>query len=599
MQYDTITNVIHAQNPAFDGNGSPDSKGSPRTTNTIQVSLSSTGEYEYVTTEMATRGSVKASQRHQYDQVESEELAEYSHLQHAHGGSQKRKFSITSNGTRTLPSSYNNRERTSSSMPRNGGSHPQPIFDGPEYMSIDDHNAKRTHTLPKAATVGEDSVALGYSRINHGSVKGTNSVNELRDVAGEDYHQLPSVFSDGANNLVMNQQGHGNSPEGWNNGTTMASHPSAHRHNSATVNGTVNEYASIDPKGVKKRNAYSFSITSTDDFYISERGHLYHVLERTDKEQQKSFGYNGKRPRFRIQENGSRKGKNTGDAGPAYSNVIRSSKQSQEKQNEEIERKDRSEDPILEHTGDSRMIPVYSQVDKSKKMKNQPQVEERDLQDSDNHHYHVLEHSEPTDSHDTHHYHIPERPSRSKDAARSQDSDTHHYHIPERSSQSENVTESHDQDSHHYHILEQPSQANNATGSHDQGTNQYHTLEQPSNATGSHDQGTNQYHTLEQPSNATGSHDQGANQYHTLEQPNQANDASESHDYHVLEQPNLPDNVAQPDTHDYHVLEGQVEEQDRQETNHHYHILEQHSNRETIEESFEGGPIYHTIERER
>ena len=540
VQYETI-NVVHAHNPTFGGEGSPGSRGSPRTTNTIQVSLSSTGEYEDVTAVMDTRGSLKASQRHQYDLVESEEPPEYSHLQHAHGGSLKLK--ISTNSSETLPSSsYNSRERSSLVLSTGGHKQLQPLFDNPEYMSIGERGSRQTQTLPRAVNVGEG--LTGYGRINR-----TNS-SELNYPTSEDYRQLPSVFTEGANNLITRQQGRQISLERWNNRTTMASHPPAHRHHSATVDGTGSTYASIDPNTVKKRNTYSFSIVSTDDRYVSERGHVYHVLEQTDKQRQNSFASDQgtSSPRFRIQEEGVKKGRDTGGRLPSYSNVIKSSKQAQEKQNEEIEMDDvhLRGSPVLDSVEGNedgyREIPAYSQVDKSKKKnKMHPQVEELDLQESDTHHYHVLEHSNPVNI-DTHHYHVLEESSRSKNAIDLQNSDTHHYHIPEEFSRS---PKSQAPDTHHYHVLEQPRQSENATETKDPDIHNYHVLEQPS----------------------------------------QCEDTIDS---------------LYPDTHHYHVLEQvKVEEQDWHNDTHHYHVLEQRNDVEKVDESCGelGGPIYHTIDR--
>ena len=387
-------NVIHAHNAAFGGDQSPDSK----TSSSRSALHSAPGEYEEVGIVKATRDSIKSTQRHQYELVESGEQSEYSHLQHAHGGSQKRKFSTNSTGTAPpppLPSTSNSQGKVSiTSSLSLSGHQPGPIFDSLEYMTIELDGSKSTKTQPQT---GEDlNVDAGYSHINHKALKGMDTTQtEGPDQDSDGYHQLPSVFTEAANNHIKGQP---SGPERQNSHITKT-HPPAHRHNSATT--ASDPYTPIESANVMKRNAYSFSIVSTDEQYVSERGHVYHLLERSDEHQQSRScpGSNEGSPKFRIQEEDSAKDRSDSSSIPPYSQVNKSPKQASNEQ-KDTEQSNQSEDqsdcssPQGSSTDDSRkVIPPYSQVDKSKKKNRRPQAQlDHDAQDSqETHHYHVLE----------------------------------------------------------------------------------------------------------------------------------------------------------------------------------------------------------------
>ena len=397
-------NVIHAQNPTFDGERSLDSNTPPRTTTASQMPLTSMGEYEVVSDVTVTRDSIRASLRNQYETIENEGPLEYSHLQHSHRGSLKRKISSNSTGSGTLSASIN-RERLSKTSSLTGCKKTEPLFDSPDYMTVGVGGSKQTNSTQAEVDVKVD--VLGYSHINHDALKGTEGV-EPGNPDGEVYTQVPRVFMEATNKLSTHRSNRQMSLEGP---TTREAHPTAHRQHSATVNGTRSDaaYTSIDPTGVEEDNLYSFSIVSTDDQYVSEQGHVYHVLERSDEHQQKRTAAGSLKsgsPKFCIQ-NGGTNDKNTGGTIPPYGQVTKSPKQAQSRHIEKIKQNDGHSDDSSEETNNNcQKIPPYSQVDKSKKTTNtQPKVEEDEPRNGNTHHYHILEEQ---DSPDTHHYHVLE-----------------------------------------------------------------------------------------------------------------------------------------------------------------------------------------------
>ena len=407
-----VANVIHARNPTFGGEGSPDSSTSLRSTTANRMPVSPPGEYEVVSHMTSTRGSITTSLRNKYETIENEGPPEYSHLQHSHGGSLKRNFSTNSTGTGTMSTS-NNRERLSKTSSLTGYKQ-ELMFDSPEYMTVGLGKSNPTSSSQIEVDMSMDNT-LGYSHINHEALEGKKAT-ELEDDDSEAYPQVPSVFTQAANKPDMHQTNHQISLESR---TTMAAHPSARRHHSATVNGVSGEdavYTSIDPTGIKERNSYSFSIVSTDDQYVSEQGHVYHVLERSDElrgNPSSTANSNSSSPKFRIQD-GDNRDKNTSGTVPPYCLVTKSPKQTRSKP-KEAERNDKHSDSSQNSsegaTNESRAIPPYSQVDKSKKIKNrQPNSEDEEPENEENeHHYHILEQVDGQDSPDTHHYHVLEQ----------------------------------------------------------------------------------------------------------------------------------------------------------------------------------------------
>ena len=385
--YEIPVNVIHAHNATFGGDHSPDSKTSTSSRSALQ---SPPGEYEEVSIVKQTRDSIKSAQRHQYELVESGDQSEYSHLQHAHGGS--RKFSTNSTGTAPLSSVSQNRGKVSiTSSLSLSGRQPEPIFDSPEYATIELNRSKSSKIqLPETGegVINEDP---GYSHINREAV--TDRVADLEgpDPAADDsegYHQLPSVFTGQQPNRPSEI-----SPEQTENSHITNSHPSARRHKSATIATSRGPYTPVETTSVMKRNAYSFTIVSTDEQYVSERGHTYHLLERSDERQQNQSipGSKEGSPIFRIQEDDSAENKEESSSLPPYSQVNDLPEQDSNKQ---------KENEIGEEQSDSstetsrKVIPPYSQVDKSKKKNRKPQ-EQLDSHDSqvnqETHHYHILE----------------------------------------------------------------------------------------------------------------------------------------------------------------------------------------------------------------
>lgn len=378
--------MIHARNATFGGDHSPDSK----TSSSRSALHSPPGEYEEVGTVKTTRDSIKAAQRHQYEMVESGEQSEYSHLQHAHGGS--RKFSTNSTGTAPLPSTLHSRGKVSiTSSLSLSGHQPEPIFDSPEYMTIELEGSKSTKTRPETGE-GVINADTGYSHIKHEELKGMDTTGETEgpDLDSEGYHQLPSVFSGAAKQQLDGEI----SPEQRQNSHITNTHPPAHRHKSATL--ASEPYTPTESANVMKRNAYSFSIVSTDEQYVNEHGHIYHLLERSDEHQQNRSipGSNEGSLKFHIQEDDSVKDRKESNSIPPYSQVNKSSNQDSSKQ-KEIENNEEQSDSISlqgSSTESSRkVIPPYSQVDKSKKKNRQPQAQLDTQLNQETHHYHVLE----------------------------------------------------------------------------------------------------------------------------------------------------------------------------------------------------------------
>ena len=356
-------NTIHAHNATFGGDHSPDSK----TSSSRSAHHTPPPEYEDVSTVKATKDSIRAAQRHQYEMVESSKQPEYSHLQHTHGGSQK--FSINSTGTAPSPSMSQNRGKMSvTSSLSLSGHQPDLIFDSPEYMTTELDGSKSTKTWPETGE-GVIHSDTQYSHLNHEALKDTETTTreaEGPDLDSEGYHQLPSVFTGEAK-----QQPNGEiSPEQRQNSHTTNAHPPAHRHKSATL--ASEPYTPVEMTNVMKRNAYSFTIVSTDEQYVSERGHMYHLLERSDEYQQNRStpGSNEDRPKFCIQEDNSTKDRKDSSLIPPYSQVNKSPERDSNKQKETEKGEEQSDSSSLQgsKTESSRkVIPSYSQVDKSKK----------------------------------------------------------------------------------------------------------------------------------------------------------------------------------------------------------------------------------------
>ena len=382
--YEIPTNVIHAHNATFGGDHSPNSKTSTSSRSALH---SPPGEYEEVSIVKQTRDSIKSAQRHQYELVESGDQSEYSHLQHAHGGS--RKFRTNSTGTAPSPSVSQNRGKVSiTSSLSLSGRQPEPIFDSPEYATIEPNRSKSTKTPRPETGEGAISEDTGYSHINQEAVTGTNTTREAEDPDLDDsegYHQLPSVFT--------GQQP--NSSEQNENSHTTNSHPSARRHKSATLATSSGPYTPVEVTNVVKRNAYSFTIVSTDEQYVSERGHMYHLLERSD-ERQKNRSIPGSKegsPILHIQEDDSAEDKKDSSSIPPYSQENESPEQDSDKQKETEEQSDSGSVQESSTETSRKVIPPYSQVDKSKKKNRKPQAQlDHDSQlDQETHHYHILE----------------------------------------------------------------------------------------------------------------------------------------------------------------------------------------------------------------
>ena len=105
-------------------------------------------------------------------------------------------------------------------------------------------------------------------------------------------------------------------------------------------------YSSIDPKHRKVHVTYSLPIVSTHQKYVSENGHLYHVLENADQHKQDQ------------KDEGPQRGREESKGGPMY-HVLDDAIASMERTI-----------ASLEEGGEKKkkeMAPVYSVVDKDKK----------------------------------------------------------------------------------------------------------------------------------------------------------------------------------------------------------------------------------------
>jgi hypothetical protein len=275
------------------------------------------------------------------------------------------------------------------------GHHPEPIFDSPEYATIELNGSKSTKTRPETGegVINQDA---GYSHINNEALtEDTTGEAEGTDLDSEGYHQLPSVFTGVAKQHV--EPNSEISPKEGEKSHTTNSHPSARRHKSATLASGHGPYTPIETTNVMKRNAYSFTIVSTDEQYVSERGHTYHLLERSDEHQQNRSipGSNEGSPIFRIQEDDSTKDGEDSSSIPPHGQVNESPEQDHsDKQKESSE--DQSDSSSLQESSTEtsrKVIPPYSQVDKSKKKNRQPQVQLDAQLNQETHHYHILEHN--------------------------------------------------------------------------------------------------------------------------------------------------------------------------------------------------------------
>ena len=371
-------------NANFGGDHSPNSK----TSSSGSALHSPPGDYEDVSTVKQTRDSIK---RHQYEMVESGEQSEYSHLQHAHGGS--RKFSTNSTGTAPPPSMSQNRSITSS-LSLSGHHQPEPVFNSPEYMTIELNGSKSTKIQPETGE-GVINADTGYSHINHEVLKTRETTTRETDLGpdldSEGYHLLPSVFT----GVEPNRD---NSSEQRQSSHTKHTHPQAHRHKSATL--ASQPYTPIESTNVMKRNAYSFTIVSTDEEYVSERGHVYHLLERSDVHQQNHSIPNSSdsegTAKFCIQEDGDASDGIESSSIPPYSQVNKSSKQESDNQKDIEESEEQNNSSLLQESSPEssrKVLPPYSQVDKSKKKNRQPQAQLDTQLNPETHHYHILEQS--------------------------------------------------------------------------------------------------------------------------------------------------------------------------------------------------------------
>ena len=374
-----------AHNATFGRDHSPDSK-TPSSRSALHTPPP---EYEEVSTVKATKDSTRAAQRHQYEMVESSEQSEYSHLQHAHGGS--RKFSTNSTGTAPSPSMLQNRGKISvTSSLSLSGHQPEPIFDSPEYMTTELDGSKSMNTWPETGE-GVINTDTQYSHLNHEALKSTETTTreaEAPDLDSEGYHQLPSVFIGEAK-----QQPNGEiSPEQRQNSHTTNTHPPAHRHKSATL--ASEPYTPVESTNIMKRNAYSFTIVSTDEQYVSERGHMYHLLERSDEYQKNRSNpdtNNEGSPKFHIQEDDSTKDRKDSSSISPYTQVNKSPEQDSNKQKENEKSEEQSDSSSLQGSNmesSRKVIPPYSQVDKSKKKNRQPQAQLETQLKQETHHYH-------------------------------------------------------------------------------------------------------------------------------------------------------------------------------------------------------------------
>ena len=376
--YETIpgpTNVIviHAHNATFGADDSPGSK----TSSSRSAFHSPPGEYGQLTPVKTTRDLIKVAQRHKYEMVESGEESEYSHLQHSHGGS--RKFSTNSAGTAPSPSMPQSRGKVSiTSSLSLSGHQPGPIFDSPEYMTV---GSKSTKDWPET---GEGVIHADneYSHINPEALKSSETRSreaEGSDLDREGYHQLPSVFIGVAKQRPNDEI----NPEQRQNIHTTNAHPPAHRHKSATL--ASEPYTPIETANVKKRNTYSFAIVSTEEQYVSERGHTYHLLERSDEHQQYRSPPDSNEGSLKFHMEEDRK---ESSSIPPYSQVSKSDSDEQKETDKNKEQSDSSSLQESSMESSRKVIPPYSQVDKSKKKNRQPQAQLDAQLNPETHHYH-------------------------------------------------------------------------------------------------------------------------------------------------------------------------------------------------------------------
>jgi hypothetical protein len=139
-----------------------------------------------------------------------------------------------------------------------------------------------------------------------------------------------------------------------------------------------------------KRNTYSFTIVSTDEQYVSERGHMYHLLERSDEHQHNQSIPHSKEgsPKSCIQEDDTMEERKESSSIPPYSNIIMSPEQDSNKQKETEKHEERRDSSSLPMESSHKVIPPYSQVDKSKKKNRQPQVQPDTQLNQETHHFH-------------------------------------------------------------------------------------------------------------------------------------------------------------------------------------------------------------------
>ena len=320
----------------------------------------------------STRDTIRATEiGHHYEMVESGEQSEYSHLQHTHGGSLRVKFGANSTGTAIAPSaSHQNRNKlfATKSLSLTRQYQPKPLFDSPEYMAIEMNGSDSIKPYPQTGEGFDDDTE--YSRINHEMLTSTREV-EGNDLNSEGYHQLPSVFIEAAK-----QQPGGLISTSDRPSTSLTNtHPLVNRHKSA--NSESDPYTPIKSTEAAKRNTYSFSIVSTDEQYVSERGHVYHLLERSHEHRQnrRSPSSTDGGPKFSIREDDSTNDRKNSDSIPPYSQVNKPKKKEALDEWKGTEQSDQSGSNSPNSDASSRkVIPVYSQVDKSKKKNRRPQL---------------------------------------------------------------------------------------------------------------------------------------------------------------------------------------------------------------------------------
>ena len=120
-------------------------------------------------------------------------------------------------------------------------------------------------------------------------------------------------------------------------------------------------------------NDVKFPMMSTGEQYVSELGHIYHLLERSRQNRSTPDSNEGS-PNFQIIEDDSVKDRKESDSILPYSVVNGSPNQDSNKQKKTENNEDHSDSSSLQDSSmesSHKVIPLYSQVDKSKKKNRQ------------------------------------------------------------------------------------------------------------------------------------------------------------------------------------------------------------------------------------